>query len=68
MSDDEWSELESEVQRDVASALEGALNRPEPDTSKVTRYRFAEPGDVQLAGGLAPSGHRFPESTDKPAP
>ena len=68
MSDDEWTELESEVERDVAAALEGALNRPEPDASKITRYRYAEPGDVQLVGGLAPSGHRFPESTDKPTP
>lgn len=68
MSEAEWSELESEVERDVNQALEGALARPEPDPSRVTRYRFAEPGDVQLVGGLAPSGHRFGKATDKPAP
>jgi len=68
ISEEEWSALESEVERDVAAALEGALNRPEPDASRITRYRFAESGDTQLVGGLAPSGYRFPESTDKPAP
>src|SRR5215212_979983 len=68
MSDDEWSELESQVERDVAAAVEGALNRPEPDPSRITRYRFAEPGDVQKVGGLAASGFEFPAATDKPAP
>src|SRR6476469_4144707 len=42
MSDSEWNELEETVTRDVAAALDGALNRPEPDPSKITRYRFAE--------------------------
>ena len=68
MSEEEWIAIETEAERDVAAALEGALNRPEPDTSGITRYRFAEGGDTQLVGGLAPSGHRFPESTDKPTP
>ena len=68
MSESEWSALESQVEQDVAAALEGALNRPEPDPANITRYRFAEDGDPQTVGGLAPSGHRFPESTDKPAP
>jgi 2-oxoisovalerate dehydrogenase E1 component len=68
MSDEEWSDLEAEVERDVLAAVEGALNRPEPDKSKITRYRFAERDDVQLVGGLAPSGHQFPASTDKPTP
>ena len=68
MSADEWKEIESEAARDVAAALEGALNRPEPDKSKITRYRFAEPGETQLVGGLAASGHQFPISTEKPTP
>ncbi|MEO8192959.1 MAG: transketolase C-terminal domain-containing protein [Gemmatimonadales bacterium] len=73
MSEAEWSDIESQVERDVAAALEGALARPEPDPSKVTRYRFAEtlPDgkiDLQLVGGLAPSGHQFPVATDKPNP
>ena len=68
MSPAEWSELESEVERDVAAALEGALNRPEPDAAKITRYRYAEDGEPQLVGGLAPGGHRFPESSESPEP
>jgi 2-oxoisovalerate dehydrogenase E1 component len=73
MSEVEWTELEAKVEADVSSALEGALNRPEPDSSKITRYRFAEIGadgklDVQLAGGLAVSGHEFPKGTDVAAP
>jgi 2-oxoisovalerate dehydrogenase E1 component len=68
MSESEWSDLEAEVTRDVAAALEGALNRPEPDASQIQRYRFAEDGDVQTVGGLAASGHQFPTATEKPQP
>jgi 2-oxoisovalerate dehydrogenase E1 component len=68
MSDSEWNDLESRVARDVAAALEGALNRPEPDPSQVTRYRYAESGEMQIVGGLAPTGFQFPTATDKPTP
>jgi 2-oxoisovalerate dehydrogenase E1 component len=73
MSDEEWTQLETKVESDVSSALEGALNRPEPDPSKVTRYRFAEIGadgklDVQQAGGLAVSGHEFPKGSGVATP
>ena len=68
MSETEWSDLESEVERDVSAALEGALNRPEPDPAKITRYRFAEAGEMQIVGGLAPSGVQFPTATEKPNP
>ena len=68
MSESEWSELEQEAERDVAAALEGALNRPEPDAANITKYRFYEDGETQLVGGLAQSGHEFPESSDTPSP
>ena len=68
MSEAEWSELEAQVERDVAQALEGALNRPEPDASKITKYRYYEPGEPQIVGGLLASGHEFPASTDRPSP
>jgi 2-oxoisovalerate dehydrogenase E1 component len=73
MSEEEWNELEARAAADVSSALEGALNRPEPDPSKITRYRFAEIGpdgklDVQKAGGLAVSGHEFPKGSDVATP
>lgn len=73
MSEDEWAELEAMVTRDVDAALAGALARPEPDPSRITRYRYAEVAtdgspDIQLVGGLAPSGHRFPASSTEPTP
>jgi 2-oxoisovalerate dehydrogenase E1 component len=68
MSESEWSELEAEAARDVAAAVEGALNRPEPDASKIQRYRFAEEGDPQTIGGLLAADHQFPVATDKPEP
>ncbi len=43
LSDEEWSDLELEAQREVQAALEIALVRPEPDPSAVTRFAFADP-------------------------
>jgi 2-oxoisovalerate dehydrogenase E1 component len=68
ISESEWTEIEEQASRDVAAALDGALARPEPDIAKVERYRFAEEGDTQVVGGLLPSGHEFPTTTDKPEP
>jgi 2-oxoisovalerate dehydrogenase E1 component len=71
MSEEEFTELEKEVERDVRAALAGALARPEPDPAKITRYRFAESGpdgklEVQQVGGLAAQGVDFPPSSDVP--
>jgi 2-oxoisovalerate dehydrogenase E1 component len=73
MSAEEFAELEAAAERDVSAALEGALARPEPDPSRVTRYRFAEVGpdgkpEVQQMGGLAAIGYEFPASSDQPQP
>jgi 2-oxoisovalerate dehydrogenase E1 component len=68
ISESEWNDIEEEAARDVAAALEGALNRPEPDPSRITRYRYYEQGDSQIVGGLAPSGHQFPQSSETPTP
>src|SRR5829696_6992188 len=68
ISESEWNDLESEVERDVSAALEGALNRPEPDPATITRYRYAEPGETQIVGGLATTDFQFPTATDKPSP
>jgi 2-oxoisovalerate dehydrogenase E1 component len=71
----EWKELETTAQRTVKKALAAALNRPEPDPEGIRRYLFCESNedgspDLQVQGGLAPSGHRFPQpsSTPEPAP
>jgi 2-oxoisovalerate dehydrogenase E1 component len=71
MSQEEFAELEKEVERDVRAALAGALARPEPDPAKITRYRFAETGangelEVQQVGGLAAHGVEFPPSSNVP--
>ncbi len=68
MSEAEWDDIEAKASRDVEAALEGALNRPEPDAGKIQRYRFAEEGDLQRVGGLLPSGHQFPTASATPAP
>jgi len=69
----EWEEVERQAATDVAAALEAALARPDPDTSTVTRHRFAEQHadgtpDLQLRGGLHPLGHPFPDHREDPAP
>ncbi|HUQ18290.1 MAG TPA: transketolase C-terminal domain-containing protein [Gemmatimonadaceae bacterium] len=66
MSEEQFGELEAEVERDVRAALEGALARPEPDPARITRYRFAEAGDTQQIGGLAATDYEFPPSSETP--
>jgi 2-oxoisovalerate dehydrogenase E1 component len=73
ISDDEWNELEEKTQQDIEEASEAALARPEPDTQETKKYAFAENNedgslDTQLIGGLAPSNHSFPESSETPDP
>lgn len=73
ISRQEWLELENQARQEVEKAAKAALNRPEPDTSKTTRYVFAETKedgsqDIQLVGGLAPDNHTFPESSHEPEP
>lgn len=69
----EITEVEASVASDVDQALAGALARPEPDHSTVTRYRYTErtaggAPELQQRGGLAPEGHEFPPSTETPQP
>ncbi len=73
ISPDDWNELEEKAKDDVEEASTSALSRPKPDTEKTTRYAFAEDNDdgspdLQLVGGLAVSGHQFPESSETPEP
>ena len=73
MTEREWQDIEASAEKEVADALQGALDRPNPDPARVTRYRFAEidasgKPDTQLVGGLAPSGHQFPKGTESPEP
>lgn len=67
-SDKEWKALEKEAQEIVDKAAEAALNRPAPDPAKIKKYVFSEPDVVQEIGGLRPSGHEFPASSEEPNP
>jgi 2-oxoisovalerate dehydrogenase E1 component len=69
LSEEDLAQLKDEVEEEVKSALQMALARPEPDAARVGRYVFAEKNsdgspDLQLRGGLAAEGHRFPASSD----
>lgn len=73
LSENAWRELERAVQQEVQIAAQAALQRSEPDRSGVRRFLFAETTpdgtpEVQLVGGLAREGHRFPPSSDAPTP
>jgi 2-oxoisovalerate dehydrogenase E1 component len=65
--------IEARAKADVDAALVTALARPEPQPSEVARHVRTETrpdgtADLQLVGGLAPAGHRFPPGTEVPRP
>jgi 2-oxoisovalerate dehydrogenase E1 component len=73
LSDDDWKEFEKQADEDIEEAAEAALARPEPDPQETERYAFSETDadgalDKQLIGGLAPSDHTFPETSETPSP
>lgn len=73
ISEDAWIKLEKDARDEIDDVADAALSRPEPDTSKTTRYAFAEikkdgSPDLQIVGGVAPEGHEFPESSEEPEP
>jgi 2-oxoisovalerate dehydrogenase E1 component len=73
LADSEIAAIEAQVKADIDEALAGALARPDPPSSTVTRYVYAETRpdgtpDLQVMGGLAPAGHQFPMGSDVPRP
>jgi len=73
LNEADWDALEAQVERDVAAALEAALQRPEPDVATIERHAFCEmkadgSPDIQQCGGLAPEHHVFPASSQEPEP
>jgi 2-oxoisovalerate dehydrogenase E1 component len=73
LTNDEIAEIEARAKADVSMALAGALARPEPDASRVTRYAFEErypdgTPELQQRGGLLPEGHAFPAASQTPKP
>lgn len=56
MSEQQWTELEAEVARDVQAGVEAARARPTPNPETVHRFIYEEepqPGDVEAFGGLS---------------
>jgi len=73
IDEDAWKKLEREVEKEVTDALEAALARAEPDPATIERHVFCEAGadgkpEIQRQGGLAVSGHVFPESSEQAEP
>ena len=71
VSEGDWDSMQDEARDKIEEASEAALSRPAPDAEQTTRYVFEEKDengdpDLQLVGGLAPSGHSFPESSENP--
>jgi 2-oxoisovalerate dehydrogenase E1 component len=69
----DWDSWKEQAEKEVEEASKAALSRPEPDTSTTQKYAFAEKDedgqiDTQLIGGLAPSDHSFPKSSETPNP
>lgn len=73
ISEAEWQQLQDQATAEVRAAVDKALQRPEPDTSKLRRYVYAETDakgqpELQLRGGLAAEGHHFPTGSEEPQP
>ncbi len=69
MSAAEWSQLETQVARDVDRALSAARTRSKPDPSKIHLHRYAEDSDdaPEAFGGLRRSERRALKSAETPA-
>ncbi len=73
LSEPEIEAIEARVRVEVDQALAAALARPDPDPSDVTRHVHTESGpdgtaELQMVGGLAAAGHRFPIGSEVPQP
>ncbi|PIP81041.1 MAG: pyruvate dehydrogenase, partial [Gammaproteobacteria bacterium CG22_combo_CG10-13_8_21_14_all_40_8] len=65
LTHEEWENLQQKAIATVKDAVEKAKQRSEPDTSKLTKYVFAEKDsegneEIQLRGGLYAEHHQFP--------
>ncbi len=72
-NESEWQTIEQEATAEVVAALEEAKARPQPESHDICRHTFCEEksdgsADIQIQGGVAPSGHQFPESSTTTQP
>ena len=68
LSEDEWANLESEVENRVRSAIETADALPVAKPEAVATDVFYEDGKMQQIGGQWAEGYRPPASSDTPIP
>jgi 2-oxoisovalerate dehydrogenase E1 component len=73
MGDAALGSIATRARRDAEAGLAEALARPEPDPAGVRMHRMEERDAtgkpvLQRRGGLAPTGHVFPEGSDTPKP
>jgi 2-oxoisovalerate dehydrogenase E1 component len=68
MTEAEWEETADRAQADVEAARARAEARPVSDPAAVTRFVFAEDGEVQTRGGQWAEGYRPPPSSETPQP
>lgn len=67
-SEKEWKTLQKEAKKIVDESAAAALNRPAPDPANIKKFVFSEADQIQAIGGLRPSGHEFPASSETPNP
>jgi 2-oxoisovalerate dehydrogenase E1 component len=72
ITEDDWEKLETKVRKEIKEASKKALNRASPDSTRTTKYLFAETkpdgtADLQTQGGLAPDDVQYLDSTTKPS-
>ncbi|MDZ7808239.1 MAG: transketolase C-terminal domain-containing protein [Gracilimonas sp.] len=62
-----WKIWVKKAKENIEEAAEGALSRPDPDSTRTEKFAFAEE-ETQQIGGLAVEDHEFPVSTEEPKP
>ncbi len=68
LSEEEWAEIETSVEKRVRAAIEAAEKIPLANPATVTRDNFYEDGRLQLLGGQWAEGYVPPASSDVPQP
>jgi 2-oxoisovalerate dehydrogenase E1 component len=69
LSEDEWSAIERDVERDVQAGLEAARGRPNPDPSTIARWVYADDAadSPEAFGGLSRTERSALGGTTTPA-
>ncbi len=68
MSEDDWTQLQTDVKTEVLAARDAAMNHPFAEANTVTERVFAVQGEPQLIGGILPEGIELPAGNTTPNP